>query len=158
MCACTDLLTPALNPQFLEAIGVVPSAASIPGEAPTLLVEFENRISQPIEFRLTWRSSEEEVKERIRALAPNEKYAEAIVCPILELTVGDVGDLTQVGVVVRLGNGTVDDPVLEVEPFGILLQEGVHYDCGDSITFSVQPSQRTLSGFQVFATIRRFGG
>ncbi|GAF86848.1 unnamed protein product, partial [marine sediment metagenome] len=46
---------------------------------------------------------------------------------------------------------------IEVEPFGVLLQEGINYDCGDVITFTILPSSATLSGYQSFAFIRRSG-
>jgi hypothetical protein len=152
--ACTSFL----NPQFLDTVGLTQSAAALPGEAPTLLVEFENRIGRTVEVRLTWRDADENITERIRVLEPGEKFAEAVICPVSEITVGDVGNLSQTGAVVRLGGGGGDDPIVEVEPFGALLQDGIHYDCGDAVTFSVQSSGRTPSGYQLFATIRRFGG
>jgi hypothetical protein len=73
------------------------------------------------------------------------------------MTLGDVGNLDATGAIVRLGGGTADDPYIEVEPFGVLLQEGINYDCGDVITFTILPSSATLSGYQSFAFIRRSG-
>jgi hypothetical protein len=52
----------------------------------------------------------------------------------------------------------MSDPYIDVEPFGIVLQEGLNYECGDAITFSVQRSTETLSGYQIFAYIRSAEG
>jgi hypothetical protein len=95
-------------------------------------------------------------------IGPLDKTAQMLTCPITELTVGDVSGLDQSGVRVYLvdsltGDGLVGTPFIEVDPFGTLLKEGVNYDCGDGVTFSVQPSSTTRSGYQIFAYIRRAG-
>ena len=153
---CVDIQS-AFNPAFLQAIGVGESAATVPGEAPAIVIEVENGTPRLIEFRVTWRDAEGEIQERTDALGVGQKYAEALICPIEEVTLGDVGNLDATGAIVRLGGGTFDDPYVEVEPFGVLLQEGINYDCGDVITFTILPSSATLSGYQSFAYIRRSG-
>ncbi len=148
-------VTSFLNPDFLTAAGLVDEAAGIPGEAPAILVEVENRTGRTVEVLLTWRDADGEVETLINTLAPGLKLGQALICPIDELTLGDISDLTATGAVVRLGTGAADDPVVEVEPFGVRLQDGANYNCGDVITFAVTTSGATRSGYQIFAFIRR---
>ena len=143
------------NPTFLSTLGMGESVANQPGEAPAIILEIENETNRVIEARLTWRDGEGEIQERTRSLGAGDKYAEAIICPIEELTLGDVGAMSETGVIIRMGFGGPNDAYLEVEPFGVLLQQGVNYDCGDTVTFKVMPSSATLSGYQTFAFIRR---
>ena len=110
-----------------------------------------------MEFRLTWRDGDGQIHERTGILGVGDKYSEALICPIEEMTLGDVGNLNAIGAIVRLWSGTAFDAFIEVEPFGVLLQEEINYDCGDVITFTVLPSSVTLSGYQSFAFIRRTG-
>jgi hypothetical protein len=145
------------NPAFLQVLGVGEQAASLPGEAPAVVLAVENATQHVIEFRVTWRDLEGRIQERTRALAVGEEYSEALICPVQEMTLGDVSNLDDIGAIVRLGGGTANDPFVEVEPFGVLLQDGINYDCGDSVTFVIQPSSVTLSGYRVLAQIRRSG-
>ena len=46
-------------------------------------------------------------------------------------------------------------PYIDVEAFGVLLREGVNYDCGDSLLFVVEPSGVTRSGYETIAYFRR---
>jgi hypothetical protein len=154
--ACTDLQQ-IFSPTFLSALGFGDSVAVLPGEAPAVVLELVNGTDRVIEAKLTWRNSKKEIKELTRSLGVGKKYSEALICPIPEMTLGDVADLKAVGVIVRLGVGLSTDPYMEVEPFGILLQEGVNYDCGDVITFKVLPSSATLSGYQTFVFIEHSG-
>jgi hypothetical protein len=147
--------TEILNPELLQTFGVAGQVASLPGDAPALLVEVENKTHRPIEFLLTWRDPEGQIQREFGQLPPDGKTGRVLFCPVPELTLGDVGNLETTGAIVRLGTGGSNDPFIEVESFGVLLQEGVNYDCGDSVTFEVLPSQATLSGYQVFAFIRR---
>jgi hypothetical protein len=153
---CADIQN-LFNPAFLQAVGAGEAAATFPGEAPAIVIEVDNGTQRVIEFRVTWRDIDGEIQERTEALGLGAKYAEALICPIEEMTLGDVGNLDATGAIVRLGGGTADDPYIEVEPFGVLLQEGINYDCGDVITFTILPSSATLSGYQSFAFIRRSG-
>lgn len=153
---CGGVLS-VFDSQFLTALGLNQGAAILPGEAPAVLLEVENRTSRVIEFRLTWRDSDGEIHERTRALAVEEKFAESVFCPVEEITLGDVSDLTATGAIVRLGIGGAQDAFVEVEPFGVLLQESINYDCGDSVSFQILPSSQTASGYQLFAFIRRSG-
>lgn len=145
------------NTEFLTAIGATGRAATLPGEAPAVVVGVENGVSNVIEFRLTWRDSEGRTQERTQVLEPGVRFAEAVICPMSEVTLGDVADLRATGAVVRLGNEGAADPVVEVEPFGFLLQEGENYDCGDRITFRVVASGATASGYRIFAFLQRSG-
>ncbi len=144
------------NPAFLQVLGVgEQTAASLPGEAPAMVLEVTNGTPHVVEFRLTWRDIEGRIQERARVLGVGAKFSEAPFCPIPETTLGDVSNLDAVGAIVRLGNGTAADPFVEVEPFGVLLQEGINYECGGSVTFAVQPSSATVSGYRIIAQIRR---
>lgn len=148
-------LTEFVNPSFLSQVGLGETAATLPGEAPAVIVEVENRAGRIIDARVSWRTPEGTVDVRNLVVPVDSKISEALICPIDEMTLGDVSDPSESGAVVRLGAGTAADPIIFVEPFGVVLKEGVNYSCGDSITFTVMPSSQTLSGYQVFAFIRR---
>lgn len=144
-----------LNPQFAAALGLSPGAATLPGEAPAVLAVVENRTNRVVEMVLSSRREDEEVRFDFFTLPPDSSRALALVCPVEELTLGDVTDLDRIGALVRLGNGAAADPFIEVEPFGILLKDGQNFNCGDSVTFAVAPSGATPSGYQIFAFIDR---
>ncbi len=145
---------------FLRAFGAVPSAASLPGEAPSLVIGVQNDTGRVIEYQLSFRNSAGEIDVRSGALPATGDgvvVSTAQFCPVTEVTLGDVSNLSATGAVVRLGTGLATDPFVQVEPFGILLQEGVQFSCGDRITFRVATSSATPSGYRVFATIERPG-
>ncbi len=149
-----------LNNDFLAQLGLTSGSTLLPDDAPSVLVAVENRTSRTIEARVTWREGsasggESTVEELINVVLPGDRLSTAVICPLEEITLGDIGDLNRVGAIVRLGGGTAADPIVEVEPFGVLLQDGANYDCGDAITFAVVPSTQTLSGYQVFAFVQR---
>jgi len=152
--ACADPLQ-VFDDEFLTALNLGSRAASIPGDAPAVLVEVENRTSRRLEAQLSWRNGEDEAHFEVFRLWGDDKSTEVLICPVDEITLGDVGDLTQPGAFIRLGGGGVNDPFIEVEAFGILLKEGANYNCGDAVTFTIQSSSKTLSGYQIFAYIRR---
>lgn len=141
----------------MQVLGSGETVAYLPGEAPAIVVEMENGIDRPIEYLISWRDAEGSVIRSTGYLRPGLKDGEVLFCPVAEVTLGDIGNLDSTGAIVRLGAGGSNDPFIEVEPFGVLLQEGINYDCGDSITFTVLRSGATLSGYQVFAFIRRSG-
>lgn len=144
-----------INPEFLAALGFTGGAATLPGEAPAVIIELENRTGRWIEGQLTWRNADGTVDERILVVATDSKISEAVICPVEEMTLGDISNPQATGAVVRLGDGGPNDPFIAVEAFGVVLQEGVNYSCGDSVTFTIQPSNLTNSGYQAFAFIRR---
>lgn len=153
---CTGL-TAIFNEEFLQAAALGPRAASLPGDAPSLLVAIENRTTRVVQAQVSFRTSTSQVQSYTTLVEGGEKTAQALVCPISELTLGDVSNLDQIGAIVRLGVGNANDPFIEVEPFGVLLKDGANYDCGDSVTFAIVPSGATLSGYQVYAFIQRSG-
>lgn len=156
LCGCVGMQE-FINPTFFQSLGWAQVAADAPGEAPAIIIEVENGADRVVEFRLTWRDGDGDINERTGVLSVAEKFSEALICPIEEMVLGDVSNLDAIGAIVRLGDGTSSDPYLEVEPFGVLLQEGVNYDCGDVVTFTVLRSSATLSGYQTFAYIQRTG-
>ncbi len=146
------------NPDFTQALlGGGASVAAAPGEAPLMVMEVENATRHVIEYRLTWRDMDGMIQERTGVLGVGDKYAEAVVCPVQEMTLGDVSNLSATSAIVRLGEGGATDPYIEVDAFGVLLQEGINYNCGDVVTFRVMQSEAALSGYQVFAFVRRAG-
>lgn len=145
------------SPTFLQAFGVSQQAASLPGEAPALLVTVENKTSRHVEFLFSWRDSNDEVQSRNGGVDAGQPNGTMLVCPIKEVTLGDIGNLGATGAIVLLGSGTAADAFIEVEPFARLLEEGVHYDCGDEVKFTIEPSTATLSGYQIFARVTHSG-
>jgi len=156
-------LTGFLNPDFLSALGSGTQIASLPGDAPGLLISVENRTDRWVQIMVSYRDADETVQNFTSMVAPEDKTSQMLVCPITEITMGDVGDLSQAGAVVFLMDDVVDSgellnaPYLEVDPFGVLLREGVNYDCGDELLFTVKSSSQTRSNYQTFVYIRRSG-
>ena len=157
LAGCSGGLSSLLNPEFLSDIGISSRSASLPGAAPALLVRIENRTPRVVDAQLSWRVQSDTVNTLVFTVDPDGSVGEVLLCPVEELTLGDVGDLTALGAAVRLGDEGPNDPFVEVEPFGVLLKDGANYDCGDSITFAVMPSQQTLSGYRINAFIQRSG-
>jgi len=155
------------NPDLMSALGMGTEVATLPGDAPGLLVTVENRTTRWILIVVEYRDANDEVSGFRTNVAPADKTSQMLVCPIKEITMGSVASLEQVGARVYLvdpasvgGDTTALDnaPFVEVDPFGVLLQDGINYDCGDGITFTVQESSQSRSGYQAFAYIRRAGG
>lgn len=150
-------LTSLLNPDFLAAAGYGQRAAGLPGEAPAIVIGVENRTDRVIEARLSWREADDRVNQSTYVVIERNKLANALVCSIPEMTIGDVSDREAIGAAVRLGAGGANDPFIEVEPFGRILQEGIDYECGDVVTFVVLYSAGTRSGYQIIAEIQHAG-
>jgi hypothetical protein len=145
-----------LNEQFVSSI-VGGTAVNLPGNAPALLVGVENRVDRLVSVTVNYRDSNDALQTYTAVVEPGQRTAKALICPVPEITIGDLSNPSIVGALVFLGNGTPADPFIEVEPFGIPLQAGQNYDCGDGITFVVQYSTATKSGYQTFAYIQRAG-
>jgi hypothetical protein len=157
---CNTLMG-AFDPDFLSSLslpGAASQVANLPGDAPALLVAIENRTSLPVRAVLSFRTQNAGVESITYQVESGGRTAQALICPIEAITLGDVSDATAIGADVLLATGgaiAADAPIIEVEPFGVIMQNGVNYDCGDAITFAVQTSSATRSGFQIFAYIRR---
>lgn len=152
---CAAGLSTFLAPEFLNEVGVGTRVAALPGDAPAVLLEVENRTGRVAEVQLQWREGDSDVGVLPELLDPGERVALALVCPIDEITLGDVSNLMLSGARIRLGDGGADDPFIDVEPFGVLLRDQANYNCGDIVTFAVIPSGATRSGYQIVAFIRR---
>ena len=157
LAGCTSALS-LFDPAFLTALGLGSQVAGVPGDAPSLLVAVENNTDQILEAVVSYRTEDSGVITYSTRVAPGERTAQALICPIDELTMGDVSDITAIGALIRLGNGDSVDPYIEVEPLGVVLKDSVNYNCGDAITFSVQTSGASRSGYRIFAYIQRAGG
>lgn len=151
---CVDP-TALFNSEFLATVGLGGKVASLPGDNPAVVVEVENQTQNVVFMELSERDSSDSVSKREYTLQAGQYRAEAWICPVVGVTIGDVSDLSASGARVILGNGGNSDPFVEVEAFGILLQQGINFDCGDKITFSVRPSSATKSGYQVYAYVNR---
>jgi hypothetical protein len=154
--------TSVLNPDLLPSLGLGTQAASLPGNAaPGLLVSVENRTPRWVDMTVSYRTSGNQTNEFTTVVAPHDKSGQMLICPIDEITVGDVGNPKLSGARVFLIDNVTDStalataPFIEVDAFGQVLREGVNYDCGDGVTFAVQESSVSQSGYQVFAYIRR---
>lgn len=152
---CTAPLLGIFNSEFLSLLGIGDQAATIPGDAPAVLVQFENRTSRTVQAIVSYRQGSDNVDRFTVTVPSGLSNGQALVCPLTEITLGDVSNLDAIGAIVRLGNETENDAFIEVEPFGVLLRQGANYDCGDAITFVVQPSSATASGYQTVAFIQR---
>ncbi len=152
-CSVTALLNPDFLPTVLGGGGV----AELPGDAPSIVVTLENTTDRVVTFQLMYRDANGDVETFQTTLSAASSTAQALICPVEEMTLGDLSNLQMSGAFVRLGAGTQSDPFVAVEPFGYVLREGVNYDCGDGVTFSVRASGATASGYQTFAFIQRAG-
>ena len=157
---CSEALS-LLNPEFLTALGAGEQVASVPGDAPALLVAVENRTNRLVRAWVSYRTEDSGVEQVGYLVETGERTAQALICPIDEVTLGDVSDVTAIGAEIVLDNSAGQEaiaPFIEVEPFGVVMKDGINYNCGDSITFVVQASGATRSGYQIFAFIERSGG
>ncbi len=147
-----------LNPNFIASLGPTGTVSSIPGQAPGLLVRLENRVPDRwVSMQISYLDDQGQSQTDATQIAPNDASARMLVCPIAQITLGDMSNLQASGVSVFLGNDPNTAPIIEVEAFGTLLRSGVNYNCGDEIIFTVQPSSATQSGYQTIAYFRRAG-
>lgn len=149
-----------LNPEFVSALGGGARIASVPGTAPSVLVAIENRTQLPARMTLSYRLKDKGVVTTTYQIVAGGRTAQALLCPVQEMTCGIVTDASASGAQLLLATGGAFDdtaPFIEVEPFGVIMKESVNYDCGDAITFAVEPSGVTVSGYRIFAYIERAG-
>lgn len=151
---CIDV-TGLFNDEFLTQLGLTQRAASLPGAAPAVVVQVENRTQRTIEVFVSVRLGGDNVDSFVTVVPPGKSTGRAINCPVTEITLGDIANLDIAGALVRLGDGSAEDATTEVEPFGVLLKEGANFECGDSVTFAVIPSSQTASGYQTIAFVQR---
>lgn len=144
-----------INPALLDNLGLGQQVARLPGQAPAVTLALENRTDFSVRMTVSYRDAADEVIEVVQTLTPADRTATAVICPIEELTLGDVANPTVIGAEVLLGNGLPNDPFVQVDPFGVLLRQGTNFNCGDQVTFTVQRAAGTQSGFQIFAFIQR---
>ncbi|MCK4340935.1 MAG: hypothetical protein KAY37_04350 [Phycisphaerae bacterium] len=151
-----------LNPELISLVGAQRQIAVLPGDAPGLLVWVENRTDRLAEIVVSYRDGDDNIDSYTTYLNAGDKSGQMLVCPVAEITLGSVTDLTQAGARVALvteAYGSVDTmPYMDVEAFGRLLQDGINYNCGDSLEFVVRPSSTSPpspSGYQTIAFFRR---
>jgi hypothetical protein len=151
---CVGSIESLFNDQFLTQVGATREAANIPGVAPAIVVNLENRTTRTVVAEISYRLETDTIEAATLVVQPGITTGRALVCPVLETTIGDLSSPDMPGVRVILGAGGPDDAFVEVEPFGVVLTEGVNYDCGDSITFAVMPSSSSRSGYTIVAFIQ----
>lgn len=144
-----------LNPDLFNAVLGTGDAARLPNDAPAIVLAVENQTARVVETRLSWREGSADVGQQVFVVQPGQSQSLVLVCPVTEITLGDVTNLQSTGAVVRLGTGAAADPIIEVEPFGVLLQEGVTFECGDAVTLAVVPSGATRSGYRIFGFVEK---
>ena len=154
--------TNLINPDFLSALGLGTTAASLPGDAPGLLVSVTNQTTWWMTAQIAYRDVNDNVKTYTTTVAPGAKTGQMLPCPVKEITLGDLSNLATPGVRIYLADNTVTNsatianyPFIDVDPFGVLLRNTVNYNCGDGLIFQVQPSSAARSGYQTFALINR---
>ncbi len=150
------------NEEFLAAFGRGVDVANLPGDAPGLLVSVANVTNRWITVVISYRDGGDAVQNYTTTVGPGEKTGQMLICPVQELTMGDVSSLQAPGARVYLVDASVasaaelvNAPYIDVEPFGTLLKDVVNYDCGDEVVFTVETSNLTRSGYQTYAYIRR---
>lgn len=145
------------NTDFLS--GLFGQNATLPGDAPGLLVAVENRTTRPAQVVVSYRDGDDAVANYTTFISPQDKNQQLLLCPITEVTVGSVGDLEMSGAIVSLvpdATTALDQlPYIQVDPFGSILREEVNFNCGDEVLFVLDESTRTSSGYEVIAFIRR---
>jgi hypothetical protein len=140
-----------INPNVLTALEGQSRVASLPGSAPALLVTVENNTQWFLQAVVSLRRQETGVESYSVLVLPGDKTSQALVCPVDELTLGDVADPEATGAVLWLGSGSIGaDAMIEVDPFNYVLRVDVNYDCGDAIRLVVQAGD-TPSGYQIIA-------
>ena len=161
-CTLLDQVTNVFNPDLLSSLGLGTQVASLPGDAPGLLVGVENRTDRIVSMVVSYRDNQNAVQTYTTQVAPDGRSAQMLICPIKEITLGDVSNLKQSGARVFLIDAATADPnavqsapFIEVDPFGVLLSDTVNYNCGDALTFTIETSAAASSGYQAFAYIRR---
>jgi hypothetical protein len=152
--------TNLLNPNFLSALGGS-AVASLPGNAPGVLVTVQNGTDRWAALVVSYRDNQGNAQAYTTTLAPGDKSATVLTCPVAEITLGDLTNLQASGAQVYLSPPVAADPsaapFIQVDAFGVLLRNQVNYSCGDGITFTVQPSSAAQSGYQVIAYFRSGG-
>ncbi|MBK9128612.1 MAG: hypothetical protein IPM13_12565 [Phycisphaerales bacterium] len=150
-----------LNPSFVAVLSGSDQAASVPGNAPGIVIYVHNQTDRWATMTISYRDQDGSVQQYTTTLNPGDKSGQLRLCPIEEITLGSVADLREVGV--RVGASTGARPadlasaaVIEVEPFGVLLRDQVNYLCGDSLTFVVRPSTSRPSSASGFETLVYF--
>ncbi len=149
-----------LNPEFVSSLGAQGKVASVPGQAPGLVVTVANRTTRAAEITISYRDAEDAVQNYTTYLEPGDSSGQMLICSITEITIGSVTDLHASGARVALVEGQVGGdlnsvPTIDVEAFGTLLREGVNYECGDAINFVLRASGSTRSGFDEIAYFQR---
>lgn len=157
---CVDL-TSFLNPDFLAVLGSGSEISGVPGEAPGVLVQIENRTTRWARAVVSYRDGDSNTRTYNTVIAPGDLTGQMLVCPVEEITLGSVADLDEPGAIIYLtdlsGDGALDSPdvpFIEVDAFGVLLREEVNYSCGDGLKFSIRETPgQTRSGYRVRAEI-----
>lgn len=163
MSGCGNL-TGIFNPDFLGSLTGGATVSTVPDDAPGIVVWIDNRTSRYARAVVSYRDIDNNVRNFNVILAPGDQTGRMLVCPVTEITLGDVADLKAPGAIIYLTDDLADNqdfadvPFVEVDPFGVLLREEVNYDCGDGLTFSVRETPgETRSGYRTRAEIQRAG-
>lgn len=149
------------DPNFISALGLGTRVSDLPDDAPGVRVTVANQTTEWTRIAVSYRDENSNVRSFTTTLAPGDETSQMLVCPVEEITLGDVTNLTTSGAVVYLVDRNVTitaetlqtAPFVEVEAFGVLLRDTINYSCGDEVEFSVLPAD-TNSGYRTFAFIK----
>ncbi len=155
-----------LNPDFLTTIlsSTTGGSSGLPGDAPGVVISVENLTARWARVVVSYRDADENARSFTATVGPGDKTAQMIVCPVREVTLGSVADLESPGAVVFLADSISADtdldtlPFIEVDPFGVLLREGINYSCGDGLAFDIRETPgQTSSGYRTRVTVSQAG-
>jgi hypothetical protein len=136
------------NPSFVQSLGGAAALPTAPGQAPYILLRLTNAISVPpsasasqpatvptgVGYQLTWRYAGGQTGAwniGSPGLSPSEDIGMLVDCNMTIITLGNINDVTADGAWLIYGNNTTQP----LEPFGKILQNGVDFRCGDTLTF-----------------------
>lgn len=151
-----------LNDDFVEQITPGGGVATLPGGAPGVVVNVSNLTNLQAAVVISYRDGDGSVQVFTVTLQGGGESAQMLVCPVVEITAGSVSDLTAPSAVLALTTVPITGdltsvPYLEVEGYGVLLREGINFECGDGITFVLTASATNASGYEIGAYIRSGG-
>jgi len=146
------------NPMFEQSLGRSSFTPTAPGGSDFVLVRFLNSANVPpgtgISFLASYRIggglpvSISGVGVSGQGLVQGQDMGQLVPCTMTVLTLGDTDDLDRPGAWL-VHNPPLDPVEQPLEPLGELLQNGVHFRCGDTVTFVAFADPDAPAGFRV---------
>jgi hypothetical protein len=133
-------LSAGCNPQLIGSLGGERHLPITPGATDYILIRFYNAASMPagtgMEFNQQYRIAGGAMYGfgGVTGLVDGEDFGQLIPCNVTVVTLGDVDDPTVAGAYV-IYNPPLDPVRRAIKPLGKILQNGIDFRCGDTITF-----------------------